>query len=129
MRFAKDILPAIGEPFSNEKIGIYAGITLHDNEAFALVLLPGELEGCWQDAMVGRRSRAASCPRASTCCSCSGRTLPGHVQERGVLVERADADDADWAWYQDFSYGDQDYRKDTSSGRARSAECPFNHSP
>jgi hypothetical protein len=67
-------LPPIGEPFSNDKLEeVYAGITLHDNEAFALVLLPGDFEGSWQDAARGPRSRAACCPRASTCSS-SGRT-------------------------------------------------------
>jgi hypothetical protein len=40
-------LPAIGARIDE---GIFAGVTLHNNEAFALVLLPGDFNGTWAEA-------------------------------------------------------------------------------
>jgi len=41
-------VPAIGQPFQG---GIYAGLTIHDNQPVHLVLLPDEFTGKWKPAM------------------------------------------------------------------------------
>jgi hypothetical protein len=105
--FAQDVLPAIGEPFSNEKLEeIYAGITLHGNEAFALVLLPGDYEGNWQGALAWAEKQGGMLPSRFDALVL-WQNLKGHFKKEAYWTSEQLAVDADWAWCQDFYDGYQ----------------------
>ena len=86
---------------------VYAGITLHDDRLHHLIILPGDTELDWQAA----RHYAAK----------AGGTLPSRVdalvlfknarkQFHGAAywTDEQRADVAQYAWFQDFDWGDQD---------------------
>ena len=98
-------LPAIGEKFED---GIYAGITVHDNDPHELVLLPGEFKGTWEKAKAWATEQ--------------GGVLPSRIDQLVLFKNLKSEFKDDWywsgeqfagddacAWVQDFSYGYQDY--------------------
>jgi len=59
-RSALGSLPEIGAPLEN---GIYAGLSLHAEQPFALVLLPGELDSAkWNDAVAWAEKQGGALP-------------------------------------------------------------------
>lgn len=52
-------LPAIGQPYEG---GIYAGKTIHANEAHHLVVLPGEFNGTWSAAVAWAQEQGGELP-------------------------------------------------------------------
>src|ERR1700690_2810987 len=52
-------LPIIGQHWEG---GIYAGLTIHDNQPMALVLLPGDEQLTWKDAWVWAEKQGGTLP-------------------------------------------------------------------
>ena len=53
-------LPAIGSAYGT--IGLYAGLTIDDGDPYELVLLPGEFEGNWKDALAWAEKQGGVLP-------------------------------------------------------------------
>jgi len=109
-------LPDIGEQWEG---GIYAGLTIHDNQPMALVLLPGDESLKWQDAQAWAEKQ--------------GGVLPSRIDQLVLWKNVKDqfkgewywsgeqyAPDDDSAWCQGFDDGDQDGYRKGGTFRARS---------
>jgi len=112
---AASTLPAIGAAWQG---GLYAGLSIHENHAVALVLLPGDEELPWDAA----RSWATK----------QGGTLPSRIdqlvlfqilkaqfQEAAYWSCAPSAGSASYAWFQYFLNGGQDFSLKDDKLRAR----------
>ena len=108
-------LPAIGQQYEG---GIYAGITLHNDQLHALVLLPGDEEKPHADAGAWAKEQ--------------GGELPSRIDMLVLLKNAKDefkrdwywtseevAGDADSAWVQDFGDGYQTGPRKSNGSRCR----------
>lgn len=119
LAFAEDMLPVVGEPFSNEKLEeVYAGITLHDNEAYALVLLPGDFEGTWSAANEWATARGGELPTRMDALVL-WQNVPGHFKKEAYWTSTQIAGAAAYAWSQHFANGAQTWDHKDHELRAR----------
>jgi len=96
--------PAIGDPYEG---GIYAGITLECSLPQALVLLPGDEELNWKDAIAWAEKQGGALPSRIDQLVLL-QNLKAQFQGRAYWSAEQHAADSDYAWYQYFSYGYQD---------------------
>jgi hypothetical protein len=108
-------LPNIGEQWEG---GIYAGLTIHDNQPMALVLLPGDESLNWKDAIAWAEKQDGS--------------LPSRIDQLVLWKNVKDQFKGDWywsseqfapdsvyAWAQVFSDGGQNDCREGGIFRAR----------
>lgn len=74
-------LPKIGAQWEG---GIYAGLTIHDNQPMALVLLPGDESLNWKDAQAWAEKQ--------------GGTLPSRIDQLVLWKNVKDQFKGDWYW-------------------------------
>ncbi|HXC40665.1 MAG TPA: hypothetical protein VN667_17140 [Burkholderiales bacterium] len=115
--------PAIGERyrFLYEKThtGIYAGITLHIEQPMALVLLDGESESLsYAEACEWAKGLGGELPSRVDALLLYKR-LKDEFKEAAYWTNEVYAADADYAWGQDFGYGDQNFWRKSTKLRAR----------
>lgn len=96
-------LPAIGEAHAG---GIYAGLTLLDNRVKALVLLPGDEELNWKDAITWAENQGGVLPSRMDQLVLL-QNLKDQFKERAYWSGAQHAANSDSAWYQDFDDGHQ----------------------
>lgn len=108
-------LPDIGAQWEG---GIYAGLTIHDNQPMALVLLPGDESLNWKDAQAWAEKQ--------------GGVLPSRIDQIVLWKNVKDQFKGEWywsgeqyapdgvcAWYQYFYYGYQHCTHKSGNCRAR----------
>ncbi len=116
---APDATPAVPAAIgARTDDGIYAGLTLHDNAAAELVLLPGEFKGTWQEALAWAEQLGGTLPSRIDLLVLH-KNLPDEFQESWYWSGEQHADNGDYAWCQYFGHGDQDNYHKYSSLRAR----------
>lgn len=108
-------LPAIGAKLDD---GIFAGVTLHNNEVFALVLLPGDFNGTWADAKDWADKEAGVLPSRIDQLVLF-KNVKSEFKEAYYWSGEQRAGAAGYAWTQDFGYGDQHYDNVSNLCRAR----------
>ncbi|HEY1395708.1 DUF1566 domain-containing protein [Roseateles sp.] len=115
-------LPPIGSEFGG---GIFAGITTTKAGTYsAVVLLPGEAQLDWEDAKAWAAARGGEVPTRPVA-ALLYTTLKHEFQPRWYWTsdelsnDTGDADDASYAWYCGFSYGDQDLTRKSYEGCVR----------
>lgn len=108
-------LPAIGSKMDD---GIFAGVTLHNDEAFALVLLPGDFTGTWAEAKDWADKEGGVLPSRHDQLVLS-RDLKSEFKEAWYWSGEQHAEFGDCAWTQYFYYGAQNYYYVTLRSRAR----------
>lgn len=106
--------PTIGQPLED---GIYAGLTIHNEEPMRLVLLPEEFTGTWKQALAWAKKRGAELPTRMDLLAMWNNVRDGlegwHWSSEEV------ASDPDYAWCQCFSYGSQYASRKVNRCRAR----------
>lgn len=95
--------PAIGDTYEG---GIYAGLTLLDNRVKALVLLPGDEELNWKDAITWAENQGGVLPSRVDQLVLL-QNLKAQFQERAYWSGEQHAANSDCAWCQGFGYGGQ----------------------
>lgn len=108
-------LPAIGAAW---KGGIYAGLTVHDNDPAELILLPGDEELNWKDAGAWAEKQGGVLPSRIDQLVLF-KNLKAEFQEAWYWSGEQYAHDDAYAWCQSFSYGGQFSTHKSSHGRAR----------
>ena len=96
-------LPAIGEPYEG---GIYAGLTLLGNRVKALVLLPGDEELKWKDAIAWAEKQDGVLP-SRVDALILWQNLPNEFKKEAYWTGTQLAASSGYAWYQNFGYGGQ----------------------
>lgn len=96
-------LPAIGAAFEG---GIFAGITLHNDQRAALVLLPGDEEKNHANAVAWAAEQGGVLPSRIDGIVLF-KNLRGEFKRDWYWTSEEVAGDADCAWIQLFSYGGQ----------------------
>lgn len=115
-RSALGSLPEIGAPLEN---GIYAGLSLHAEQPFALVLLPGELDSTkWNDAVAWAEKQGGVLPSRIDQLVLF-KNLKGEFKDAYYWSGEEYAPDPDCAWYQYFTDGSQYATRKDNSYRAR----------
>jgi hypothetical protein len=114
---ADRIPPAIGQPFDG---GIYAGITLHDGQAMALVLHDDEYDGqcTWKEAMAWAESIAQELPSRIDALVLY-KNLKDRFKPEWYWTAEKHASNESYAWVQDFYDGGQLYDGKANRYRAR----------
>ncbi len=111
---ASAILPSIGAEWRG---GIYAGLTLHENKPYALVLLPAEREEInWKEAIAWAEQQGGMLPSRIDQLVL-WQNLKAHVQATWYWSCDPYAGYESSAWCQDFGYGGQG--NDTKSAKLR----------
>ncbi|MCR4331887.1 MAG: DUF1566 domain-containing protein [Sulfuricaulis sp.] len=108
-------LPAIGAAYGG---GLYAGLTLLDNRAHALVLLPGDDELNWKDALAWAERQGGVLP-SRVDALVLWQNLPGEFRKEAYWTDTQHAAYSDYAWFQHFGGGTQDFYGISSKLRAR----------
>ena len=80
-RTAVSVLPGIGAQLEG---GIYAGLTIHDNQVMALVLLPGDESLNWKDAVAWAEKQ--------------GGELPSRIDQLVLWKNVKDQFKGEWYW-------------------------------
>jgi hypothetical protein len=114
------ILPTLGSPLHG---GLYAGITTNkDGSAYALILLPDEPSEAlpWSKALdwaysLGDDADLPTRPEAALLFA----NLPGQFRQTWHWTNEQPASYSDYAWYQDFIYGTQNFSLKSAELRAR----------
>jgi len=106
---------AIGAPFAG---GIHAGLSIHDNEPVHLVLLPGEFTGTWTEALAWANKLDAELPTRMDLLA-MWNNVRGEFEKYWYWSCEQSASYPDYAWYQYFGFGYQDFYPKTSGMRAR----------
>jgi len=96
-------LPTIGGSWHG---GLYAGLTVHDNDPTELILLPGEFSGNWTDAGAWAKDQGGVLP-SRVDALILWQNLPGEFRKEAYWTATQHAAYPDCAWYQGFSYGYQ----------------------
>jgi hypothetical protein len=104
-------LPQIGEPWGG---GIYAGLTIHDNQLMALVLLPYEEKLNWKDALAWAEKQGGVLPSRIDQLVLL-QNLKGEFQDAYYWSCEQYRADSDYAWVQHFGYGSQSCNRIKSS--------------
>ena len=87
--------------------GIYAGLTIHDDMAMALVLLPVEAERVkWQDAGAWAEKAGGELPSRLDQLILY-KNLKSEFKDSWYWSSEVHSGNADWAWVQGFGYGYQ----------------------
>lgn len=106
--------PTIGQPLED---GIYAGLTIHNEEPMRLVLLPEEFTGTWKQALAWAKKRGAELPTRMDLLAMWNNVRDGlegwHWSSEEV------ASDPVFAWCQSFLGGYQDVNPKDFRCRAR----------
>jgi len=108
-------LPPIGADFEG---GTYAGLTLVDNVPFALVLLPGDEQKNWQDAIAWAKDQGGMLPSRIDALVLFTNLKDRFKPEWYWTGEQYAGDEA-FAWIQSFGYGNQSYDPKSDLNRAR----------
>lgn len=109
-------LPEIGQPWQG---GLYAGLTIHDNAPYALVLLSGERESVtWSDAKSWAWEINGVLPTRFDALVL-WQNLKHEFKEEAYWTDAQYARDESYAWFQHFSTGYQDYYLKDGERRAR----------
>ncbi len=107
--------PAIGAKWQG---GIYAGVTLHDDKAMHLVLLPGDKKLPWADAVAWATKEKAELPSRIDSLVLL-KNLKDKFQRDWYWTGEQHAADSDYAWIQVFGWGNQDDVPKSLDFRAR----------
>lgn len=114
---AATILPAIGAPFEG---GLYAGITVHENTPMALILLPGEETSInWKRAGEWAEDQGGVLPSRIDALSLYQNMPSEFDKSTAYWTDTIHPSIADYAFIQDFGYGNQDFDLKGSGYRAR----------
>jgi len=108
-------LPAIGGEYQGGK---YAGLTVHDTDACELILLPGEFNGPWKDAMAWAKQQGGVLPSRFDALVLF-TNLKGEFKEEWYWTSEQPASYPGYAWIQSFSSGSQPSTRTGSTNRAR----------
>jgi len=117
-------LPAIGTAWASfdqtrgAHSGIYAGLSLENERPVALVLLPGEIEANWNDAMAWADKQDGNLPSRIDQLVLF-KNMKSEFKEAAYWSDTPTAGDESYAWYQTFYYGDQTSIHKTIKLRAR----------
>ena len=112
---AASTLPAIGAEYQG---GIYAGLSIHENHAVALVLLPGDEVLPWDAARAWATKQGGTLPSRIDQLVLF-QNLKAQFKEAAYWSCAPYAGHASYAWYQDFTNGTQYYDRKGSQLRAR----------
>ena len=96
-------LPAIGAEWNG---GIYAGLTIYDNAPAALVLLPGDDELTWHDAMAWAIKQGGMLPSRIDALVLF-QNLKDRFKQAYYWTSSPYAGDESYAWFQSFDLGGQ----------------------
>ena len=108
--------PPIGSDLDG---GLYAGLTLHDGQPHALVLLPGEHKGIrCQDAVSWAAQQGGTLPSRIDQLV-MWQNLKAQLQPEWYWSCEQHAGNESYAWYQHFGYGTQLYYYKYDKLRAR----------
>jgi len=109
-------MPAIGDAYEG---GIYAGVTVHDEQPHALVLLPGDHDRAeWKTQMASAEAQDAMLPSRFDALVLF-KNLKREFKEEAYWTSEQHASASGSAWYQDFISGYQHYSSTYSPLRAR----------
>ena len=113
--FTRDGLPAIGAAFHS---GIYAGLTLYDEEPHALLLQPGDFKGDWKTSLDWAEKEDGMLPSRIDALVLF-KNLKGEFKEEWYWTNEQPASLSSYAWIQSFDYGDQISTRTYGHYRAR----------
>ena len=108
-------LPAIGAKYLD---GVYAGITVHDNQPMALVLLPGDEKKAWTDAKAWAEMNGGELPSRIDQLVLF-KNLKSEFKDAWYWSGEQFAGYAASAWGQGFGYGRQDDTRKDDACRCR----------
>ena len=108
-------LPAIGTEYEG---GIFAGVTLDGDRLAALVLLPGDFNGTWKEAMDWAEKEDGVLPSRIDQIVLR-KNVRGEFKNAWYWSAEQHAELSDYAWSQSFGDGYQYYGYVTNSYRAR----------
>lgn len=108
-------LPEIGAAWRG---GIYAGITVHNNQPMTLVLLPGDVRKTWNEAVAWATEQGRELPSRMDMLVLF-QNLKREFQESCYWTGARYARIGCYAWYQSFTHGNQDINHEVSALRAR----------
>ena len=115
VRATASSLPKIGDQWEG---GIYAGLTIYDNQPMALVLLPGDESLNWKDAVTWAEKQGGTLPSRIDQLVLWKNVKDQFKGEGYWSGEQCAPNDAS-AWCQNFGYGYQDGCRKDHDFRAR----------
>ena len=104
-----------GAPFAG---GLYAGISIHDNQPVALILLPGDESLTWPDAMAWAEKQGGVLPSRIDLLVML-KTVKSEFKPDWYWSGEQHADGSAYAWYQHFGTVYQHYWLKGDKTRAR----------
>lgn len=108
--------PAIGAALGR---GIYAGMTIHEEKPYALILLPGEAESVnWKDAIEWAKQQGGELPSRFDQLVLF-KNLKREFKDAWYWSGASSAQDDVYAWSQGFYFGNQGSTHKSYSFRAR----------
>ena len=113
--FTRDGLPSIGAAYHG---GLYAGLTIFDDEPHALVLLPGDFSGNWKAALAWADQEDGMLPSRFDALVFF-KNLKAEFKPEWYWTSEPYASDASCAWMQGFSGGYQYCSHVVTNYRAR----------
>lgn len=116
--------PEVGAPFAG---GIYAGMTIHNDQLARLVLLPDAAEDItWNDAVIWISTVGAELPTRQELITLY-QNLNSEFERDWYWSGEHHKATADFAWHQTFVNGNQLYYHKSYAGRARAVlRLPIN---
>lgn len=108
-------LPSIGAEYEG---GIFAGLSIENEQPVALVLLPGDESLTWSDAVAWAEKQGGALPSRIDQLVLF-KNLKGEFQEAWYWSGEQFAGNSGYAWGQDFGYGLQGITRKGGSCRAR----------
>ncbi len=114
-RAAYSVVPAIG---ANFKDGMYAGLTVFENDPHELVLLPGDFKGPWEKAKAWAAELGGVLPSRVDALILY-KNLKPEFKEEYYWTSEEYTGDADGAWVAAFSYGYQATTRKGDASRCR----------
>jgi hypothetical protein len=103
---------------SEYKGGIYAGISLHEEQACELILLPGDEKLTWKAALEWAEKQGGALPSRMDQLVLF-KNLKREFKEDYYWSSEQHAGNGDYAWCQYFGYGFQGYYREDFTCRAR----------
>jgi len=111
--------PAAAFPFPPLAKGeVYAGVLIAGDKMHHLVLLPGDEQKNWKDAIAWAKKLGGGLPTRKEQALLFANAA-GHFQEHWYWSSETHARDADYAWIQTFSDGFQLYDRKYDDSRCR----------